>query len=155
MNEATEPGATHAPTREFVKALTFVGGGVAVSIVLLWWLFSALVICGCTTPPVMQIVNLSSTAATVDWQTDGLLGTPLLGSSGTAPIPACQAYTPSLEHGSSHRVTIVSANGTWSLAFVAPGDESGDAIVWVVIDPVGSVGQVASATIPAGPYCGT
>lgn len=151
----TEQGATDVPTREFVKALTFVGGAVGVSIGLLLWLFSALVACGCTTPPVMQIVNFSSTTATVDWQTDGLLGTPLLGSSGTAPIPACQAYTPSLEYGSFHRITIVSANEIWSLAFVASGGESGAGIVWVVIGPDGSIEQVASATIPAGPDCGT
>lgn len=155
MSETTGPGASDVPKREFVKALTLVGGVVGVSIGLLLWLFSALVACGCVTPPVMQIVNLSTTGATIDWQTDGLLGTPLLGSSGTAPIPACEAYAPPLEPGSSHRVTVVSATGSWSLAFVAPRDESGDGIVWVVIGRDGSIEQVASATIPAGPHCGS
>ena len=37
MSEKIEQGATDRPTREFVKALTVVGGAVGVSIGLLLW----------------------------------------------------------------------------------------------------------------------
>lgn len=153
MGETTAPGGANPSTGEYVRALALIGGGLALVAATLVWLFSALVACGCTTPPAMGIVNQASAEAIFEWQTDGLFGTPLLGSSGTVPIPACAAYTPALDPRSSHQVTIVTAAGTQSLQLVARAgrNEPGPQLV---IRPDGSIERAWDAVSPEGPACG-
>ena len=154
MGDVIESGGANIPPREFTKALALVGASLVVLAGLLLWLVSALSACGCTTPPAMEVVNLAAVDARIDWQTAGVLGTPLLGSSGSEPIPACQVYAPPLKPGAAHAVTIVTDAARRSFSLVAPTQYDEAAIVWVVIRPDGSIEQVAAASAPASARCG-
>ena len=153
MGDVIEPRGADIPPRELSKALALVGGGLVVVAVLLLWLVSALSTCGCTTPPAMEVVNLAAADARIDWQTAGFLGTPLLGSAGSEPIPGCQMYAPPLKPGAAHSVTIATAAASRSFSLVAPAQYDAAAIVWVVIRPDGSIEQVTAAEAPRSPYC--
>jgi hypothetical protein len=154
MGEVIESGGANIPRRELTRGLAFVGVLLVVVAGLLLWLFSALSACGCTTPPAMEVVNLAASDARIDWQTAGFLGTPLLGSSGSEPIPACQMHAPPLKPGAAHAVTIVTDAARRSFSLVAPTQDDQAAIVWVVIRSDGSIDQVAAAEAPGSPGCG-
>lgn len=98
----------------------------------------------------VQVANLSQTDASFHWQSPGLLGTPLLGGSGTEPIRACGTYARGFGPG-DQQVTITSASDTASFVLAAPSD--GQTVVWYVIGPDGSIRETTAAAAPASPYC--
>jgi hypothetical protein len=155
VGDETLSGDEVVTPRDRVKALGFVGGGIAVVIGLTIWLFSAVITCGCTTPSAMVVTNRSAVDATLEWQTDGLLGTPIFGSAGTSRVAACEVFTPILQPGATHRVTIRTTQASRAFAFVAP--ESGDSWpgVFVVIRPDGSIDRSWGGDAGDQPPCGT
>ena len=77
--------------------------------------------CGCTTPPDLVIVNQSHAVASVDWETRGLLGTPLLRAGGHVDAAACEVSSWSLDRGGV-TATVGSGTATRTERFTISGD---------------------------------
>ncbi len=98
----------------------------------------------------VQIANVSATEASFHWHSPGLLGTPLLGGSGTEPVPACEAYTRGFAPG-DQRITVTSASSARAFDLVVPS--SGQRLLEVVIRPDGRIEEITPPDAPASPYC--
>ncbi len=96
------------------------------------------------------VANLSTSEASFHWQSPGLLGTPLLGGSGTEPIPACETYLRGFAPG-NQRITVSSASSSRSFDLVAPS--SGQRALWLVIRPGGEIEETTAIEAPASPFC--
>ncbi len=125
--------------------LVVAGSGVA-------WLAGALGPCCGTTPAALVVTNLGSAPVQVSWRTAGLLGTPLLGSSGSAMVPGCAASTPDLRPGARHTIEIRSVTETFTTVFDAPTAEHPEGGVAALIAGDGSVnggGGAVAVLVPA------
>ena len=76
--------------------------------------------CACTTPPDLIIVNQSHAVASVDWETAGLLGTPLLRSGGHIDAAACEVSSWNLDPGNV-TTTVGSRTATRTAHFTVTG----------------------------------
>ncbi len=91
---------TAAPKgRQFAYGLSFVGVIVALMIAIPAALLAASSSCGCTSPVDLIVLNSTHEDATVSWQGTGLLGTPILGISGSAMAAACATFSQTLRPG--------------------------------------------------------
>lgn len=99
----------------------------------------------------VHVANLGTAEVSLHWQSPGVLGTPVLGGSGTEPIRACSLYVGGFAPG-DHRLTITTARATKSFTLAAPA--SGQVVLWVVIRADGTIEETAAADGPASPYCG-
>ncbi len=117
---------------------------------------AGLTVAGCQGPVaptngVVEVANLANRESSFHWQSPGLFGTPLLGGAGTEPIRPCSQYARAFAPG-TQRLTISSAATSKSVTLDAPS--SGQKLLWLVIEPDGSIVETTEAQVPASPYCG-
>lgn len=117
---------------------------------------AALTVAACQGPVapsngVVEVANLANAESSFHWQSAGLFGTPLLGGAGTEPIPPCSQYARAFGPG-AQRLTISSAASSKSVTLDAPS--SGQQLLWLVIEPDGSIIETTEAQVPPSPYCG-
>ncbi len=98
-----------------------------------------------------NVANLSDAEASFHWQSPGVLGTPVLGGSGTEPIRACKLYARAFDPG-DQEITITTSSASKSFTLAAP--PSGQTTLWIVIKPGGAIEQTSEAEAPPSPYCG-
>lgn len=115
----------------------------------------AITLSGCHASPVThgfaKVANLTDAEASFHWHSPGVLGTPVLGGSGSEPIPRCELYTRSFDAG-DQEITISSGSATKSFTLAAPS--SGQVVLWVVIRADGTIEETTEAEAPASPFCG-
>lgn len=88
------------PTRgQFAYGLGFVGVVLAVLIGIPVALLAASASCACTSPVDLVVLNYAHEDASVSWQGAGLLGTPILGISGSATASSCATFLQTLRPG--------------------------------------------------------
>ena len=98
----------------------------------------------------VQVANLSGTEATFRWRSPSVLGTAILGGSGTEPIRPCDRYARAFAPG-DHQITIVTSSDTESFELAATS--AGQRILRLVITPDGTIQETTAAAAPASPYC--
>lgn len=125
-------------TGQYLYALVFIAAIGLVGILLGAFALAATA-CGCTRPPDLIVVNRSHAAATVNWRTSGVLGTPLLRSGGAITADACTVTTWPLDAGDVTAAIRV-GDGARSVAFRV-SRAAGQEPVFVLIDPDGRVGE--------------
>jgi hypothetical protein len=99
----------------------------------------------------VQVANLASADATFHWQSPGVLGTAILGGSGTEPINACSLLSVGFAPG-DQQLTITSSHDTKTFTLAAPS--AGQVVLWVVIKADGTIAETTESQAPASPYCG-
>ena len=114
----------------------------------------AVLIAACGAAPsngMLHIVNMSSTDASVHWQSPGFFGTPLFGGSGTEPVGACADYARGFASG-TQELTVTTGAAAASFELVAPS--TGQETLWVEVSRDGSIAKIDAAAAPASPFCG-
>lgn len=102
--------------------------------------------CGCSSPPDLVVVNRTHQAVTVDWQTGGLLGTPLFGAQGSIHADACAVTSWGLATGDV-TATVRVGNATRTIRFsVARGSERQPR--FVAVEATGSISDALSEMPP-------
>jgi hypothetical protein len=88
------------PTRgQFAYGLSFVGVVLAVLIGIPLALLAASASCACSSPVDLVVLNDAHEDGSVSWQGAGLLGTAVLGISGSATAPSCATLSQTLRPG--------------------------------------------------------
>jgi len=98
----------------------------------------------------INVVNGTHSDATIAWQSDGPLGLPFFGSSGTDPIAGCGSYGRSF--GPGRTSVAISENGR-SLTVVMEGSDENPVAKAVLISGNGEVVEVEPGALPSVP-CG-
>lgn len=99
----------------------------------------------------VSVINAGQTTASFHWQSPGLLGTDVLGASGTEPIEPCQAYARGFPPG-THRLTISLGNVRRSFVLDAPA--SGQTVLTISIGKDGTIAQSEDGAAPTSSGCG-
>jgi hypothetical protein len=144
-------GSRSAPRRrQLANGLGYVAL-VALVIAIPAILISAPWSCGCTAPVDLIVLNYAHDDATVSWQGTGLLGTPVLGVSGSASAPACATLTQTLRPGEVDVSIRAGADARTSRVTVSERQAQDGRVATFVI---GADGRIAEPTDgpPAGGY---
>ena len=146
------PEASMTPVRRF-RASRFALLGVVVALVIAIpaVLLAAWPTCGCTSPPDLAVINYSREDASVTWRGQGLLGTGILGISGSATVLACTTYSYTLHPGPVD-VSISDASDALSVRLEVPdGAGRGAHAAIIVIRADGHIAEPVHQP-PAGGY---
>jgi hypothetical protein len=90
----------------------------------------------------VTVVNASSMTASLRWQSPGVLGTGVLGESGTELVAPCQPYARGFPPG-AHRITLEVGSASHSFELDAP--TSGQLSLVIAIGKDGTVSQLVDA----------
>lgn len=115
----------------------------------------ALAATGCIGGPgatgLIHVVNLGTTDVSFHWQSPGILGTDILGGSGTEPVSGCSLYSRGFAPG-KQQITISTSLTTNDFTLVAPS--AGQSDLWVVVGRDGTVEETTETKAPPSPFCG-
>jgi hypothetical protein len=124
-----------ATTGQFLYGLLFLAAiGLAGLLVVAFVL--AQDACGCTTPATVVVVNHSSGDAVIEWQSAGLMGTPLFRTSGRETARACESSGLAVAAGEVSATVSVGARRQ-SVALAIADRQKPSA--WVVVDAEGRI----------------
>lgn len=146
----------NATTRESTRGqlaygLGFVGVVLAVLIGIPLALLAASVSCACTSPADLVVLNYAHEDVSVSWQGAGLLGTSVLGISGTAIAPSCATDSETLRPGVVS-VSLAMGGETRTFSITVPsGDARYGHTATFVIGTVGRITGPADGA-PSGGY---
>src|ERR1700690_970099 len=90
----------------------------------------------------VTVSNGSKSPVSMAWQSPGLLGTPVLGGSGTDPIDACSSAGRSFGAGDQH-ITVTSSVGSQSFVLRGPPNGAPSVTVTIAVDATGAITELA------------
>ena len=144
--------STTTPTRrQLAGGLGFAGVVIALVIAIPAVLMAAPWACGCTSPVDLIVLNHAHQDAAVSWQGAGLLGTPVLGVSGSTAAPACATLSQTLRPGPID-VSIRTGGDARTVRVTVPGGDARHGHVATFV--IGADGRISGPTdgSPAGGY---